>query len=169
MNIQYRQARLEELPIAYHLLKVAARRLSSMNVDQWQYWLEPPAYKINWLEAGFSNNEYYFILDEKDIIGMYRLSNEDLDYWGEQSVNARYIHSLIVLPSYSGQGIGSQAVAHIESLCTREGIFLLRLDCHAGNHALCAYYERLGFKKVGEVDMPHSLNNLYEKKLASNA
>lgn len=40
---------------------------------------------------------------------------------------------------------------------------LLRPDCIASNQRLCAYYESMGFIKKVAKQMPHSLNNLYEK------
>lgn len=86
-------------------------------------------------------------------------------YWGKQEVVARYIHSLVVAPNYKGQNIGMLNMRKIEQLVVKEVIQLLRLDCIASNTWLCNYYESLGFIKKGEKQMPHSMNNLYEKSL----
>lgn len=152
------------MSIALELLKTAAVRLADKGVDQWGHWLNPPPDKTEWLETGFLQGAY-FILDKEQIIGMYRITTEDLEYWGVQEAKAMYLHSLVVLPKYAGKGIGSNTVQHVQKLAIKGVMEFLRLDCHAGNKALCAYYENQGFQKVGQKQMPHSLNNLYEKKL----
>jgi ribosomal protein S18 acetylase RimI-like enzyme len=94
---------------------------------------------------------------------MFRLLVEDELYWGKQPVTARYVHSFVVEKQFAGQQIGSKILAQLEHHLIENDIFRFRLDCNASNPALCAYYEKHGFKKVGEKQLPHSLNNLYEK------
>lgn len=160
-----RQAGISETAIALSLLKSAATTLQQKGIDQWSIWLDPPAEKISWVEAGFDKGEFYFILIEDRIMGMYRLLTEDELYWGPQDVKAWYVHSLVVLPEFSGQQIGKQVLAQLIKEATARGVPLFRLDCNAANKALCTYYENLGFKQVGVKQMPHSLNNLYEMTL----
>jgi GNAT superfamily N-acetyltransferase len=154
-----------ELPTALHLLQLAAQRLADKLVDQWAYWLDPPPYKAQWLKEGFEKGYYYFLRYEGEVIAMYRLSDIDLEYWGPRKEVSYYVHSLVVHPNYVGQGLGTFMVEQLEEEARAKGVPLLRLDCHAGNQRLCQYYEALGFEKVGEKLMPHSLNNLYEKNL----
>jgi len=161
-DVKHRQARPEEINSAYELLKIAALRLQAAGVSQWAYWLDPPKYKRVWLQRGFENEEYYFLDYQDKVIGMYRLSDTDIDYWGAQTVEARYIHSLVVLPNYAGQGLGESVIQKVIADMKEANVYKLRLDCHAGNKKLCLYYKQLGFQKVGEKQMPHSLNNLYE-------
>lgn len=160
-----RQARPGETSIALALLKSAATTLQQKGIDQWKIWLNPSADKISWVEAGFAHGEFYFILIEDRIAGMYRLLTEDELYWGPQEVNAWYIHSLVVLREFSGQQIGKRVLEQLIGEAKNHGIPLFRLDCNAANKALCAYYENLGFKQVGVKQMPHSLNCLYELQL----
>jgi GNAT superfamily N-acetyltransferase len=96
---------------------------------------------------------------------MFRLSEEDLLYWGHQEERAGYIHSLTVRKSFAGQDLGKVIMQFVEQFLQGKGMSLLRLDCNAANQWLCSYYERAGFVKVGEKQVPHGLNNLYEKKL----
>lgn len=161
-----RQAGLSEIATALYLLKSAATTLQQKGIDQWKIWLDPPAEKISWVEAGFAHGEFYFILIEDRIAGMYRLLNKDELYWGPQAVNAWYIHSLVVLQEFSGQQIGKRVLEQLIGEARTRGIPFFRLDCNAANKALCAYYESLGFKQVGVKQMPHSLNNLYEMALS---
>lgn len=165
MHYTTRLASPNETTIALSLLKSAASILQQKGIDQWKIWLDPPSEKISWVEAGFANGEFYFILIGDRIVGMYRLLTEDELYWGPQDVKAWYVHSLVVLPGFSGQHIGKRVLEQLIKEATNRGIPLFRLDCNAANKALCAYYENIGFKQVGVKQMPHSLNNLYEMKL----
>lgn len=168
MNFTFRQAQIDETKTALALLKSAAKTLQSKNIDQWTFWLDPTHEKIKWIEDGFANNEFFFIVSNEQIIGMFRLLNNDSLYWGTQNDNARYIHSLVIDEKFSGNQIGKSVVDKITLDTINNGIFILRLDCNASNDKLCQYYEKQGFTKVGEIQMPHSLNNLYEKQLLTD-
>lgn len=166
MKLLFRKAKLSEIDTALLLLKQAASFLQSKKVNQWDFWLQPPADKINWVKEGFKNGEYYFVENETTkLIGMYRLLAEDELYWGKQELDAYYIHSFVVKQEFSGMQFGSKILAKIECELIKKGVLKLRLDCKASNPALCTYYEEKGFMKVGQKKMPHSLNYLYEKKL----
>jgi RimJ/RimL family protein N-acetyltransferase len=166
MNFNFIKAKKEEINIAFTLLKEAAQRLETQNIHYWSFWLNPPKEKINWIEEGFENQEFYFVKNEQQtIIGMFGLMSKDVLYWGEKNDNARYIHSFVTQNQFAGKKIGHQIINQIETNIKQENISILRLDCNAHNQNLCQYYENLGFKKVGEKQMPLSLNNLYEKNL----
>ena len=165
MNFTTRLADSSELKVAFELLKHAAERLNDKGLKQWRYWMDPPQEKIAWVEEGFKNGEFHFILIDNQIAGMFRLLNEDELYWGIQVYSARYIHSLVVKTIYSGKGIGEQVVLKVVQDCKKLNVDYLRLDCDAQNKGLCNYYEQQGFQKVGQKQMPLSLNNLYELKV----
>lgn len=166
MKLIYKKAKTTEIDTAFTLFSKAAESLAEKKIDQWSYWLNPPADKIKWVKDGFKNNEFYFVRNEQSqLIGMYRLMKADLLYWGKQEKKARYIHSLVVLKEFSGKNIGFKIIEKIEQEMLTDCISLLRLDCNATNERLCQYYIDLGFVKVGEKQMPLSLNNLYEKEL----
>lgn len=162
MKFSYRIADSQEIEIAFQLLKHAANRLKLKGVNQWQYWLNPIPEKIKWIEDGFENNEFNFILDGESIIGMFRLLDKDELYWGVKDDCSNYLHSLVIIDDYVGLNIGRDILIQVIENSKKQGVSFFRLDCNASNPKLCRFYENIGFKKVGEVDMPHSLNNLYQ-------
>lgn len=167
MQLRFRLMTVYEQDLALSLLKSAAQRLKDKGIDQWSHWLNPDQNKIDWVKEGFDLNQFYAVENlDQELVGMVRLLKEDLLYWGVQSDEARYIHSLVVKSEYSNQNLGSIILSEVAKRVRAEGITLLRLDCNAANKWLCSYYEKQGFTKAGEVQMSHSLNNLYEKKLA---
>ncbi|MCU0445511.1 MAG: GNAT family N-acetyltransferase [Microscillaceae bacterium] len=165
MYLTYYLATSEQLPLILDLLKQASIWLQSQELKQWAFWQNPPADKIAWLQQGLDAQEFYLVKAENDIAGMYRLMTEDELYWGKQTQAAAYVHSLVVKKEFAGQKLGAKILQAIENQLIKRSIPRLRLDCVAENLALCAYYEKQGFVKVGQKQMPHSLNNLYEKTL----
>ncbi len=161
-----RKACKDEIPIALKLLRIAATRLKDQEVKQWHYWIDPPRERLQWLQDGFDNLEFYFLVRDSRIIAMYRLMNEDLKYWGKQEKPAYYVHSLVVHPDFKGERLGVAILDHIQKLAINNNIALLRLDCDASNKALCKYYLHYGFQEVGKVTMPLSINALFEKHIS---
>lgn len=167
MELSYRQAEASEIETVLALLKEAAEAIRKKGLDQWRTWLAPGDDQIHWIEEGLTNREFYFASQDGKLAGMFRLSEEDIRYWGKQERPAGYIHSLVVRKEFAGQELGQVMMRYVEQYLMEKGINLLRLDCNAANQWLCAYYENTGFIKVGQKQMPHSLNNLYEKELKS--
>lgn len=157
-----------DLPEVLAMFKTAAERISKMNVDHWQYWKNPPQEKIEWVKEGIKNHEYFFVLNEENIkIGMLRILDEDLLYWGKQNETAKYVHSLVVKDEFTGKNLAKEILDKVETLAQKDDCKYLRLDCDSKNQKLCNFYENLGFKKVGEKELPLSIYNLYERKLSS--
>jgi GNAT superfamily N-acetyltransferase len=166
MKFTVRPAAPTELVIILSLLKEAAQKLAHKGVDQWGVWLMPTADKIEWIKEGFDNGEFNIVEDTNGVVaGMFRLSYTDVLYWGENNDVAAYVHSLTVTKEFAGHKLGEFILSYIEQHLKGNNIYTFRLDCNAGNKWLCNYYESQGFVKVGEKQMPHALNNLYQKQL----
>lgn len=166
MNFKLRLGKSVEIQKAFDLLKSASRSLEKKNIKQWDYWQNPPLDKIKWVEKGFLNNEFYFIENNAgEVMGMVRILEKDLNYWGEMNDKSKYIHSLVIHEAFSGHKLGTYIVNRIESTAREENFNYLRLDCDATNGKLCSYYENQGFIKVGQKQLPLGTYNLYQKKL----
>jgi GNAT superfamily N-acetyltransferase len=83
-------------------------------------------------------------------VGTFQLHWEDALIWGEQPPTAGYIHQLAIAQAYHGQDLGAQIIEWVSKEVAAQKRQLLRLDCPAVNKKLCQYYERLGFKLVGQ-------------------
>ncbi|SDZ87639.1 GNAT family N-acetyltransferase [Psychroflexus halocasei] len=152
------------------MFKTAAERISKMNVDHWQYWKNPPQEKVEWVKDGIKNQEYFFVLNEKNNkIGMLRILDEDLLYWGKQDKKSKYVHSLIVKDEFAGNNLAEKILDEVEILAHKNACKYLRLDCDSKNQKLCAFYENLGFQKVGAKELPLSIYNLYEREVTKSS
>lgn len=78
---------------------------------------------------------------------------EDPLFWPDYPVGeAVYIHKLAVRRAYAGQGAPTALVDHAATLALTQGRWRLRLDCDI---PLAGFYEKLGFRKVDEIDVRH--------------
>ncbi|SDH04123.1 GNAT family N-acetyltransferase [Psychroflexus sediminis] len=167
MQLTFTPIHKEDLEDVISMFQAAADKISRMNIDHWQYWKNPPLEKINWVKEGIENKEYFFVQNaDEEVLGMVRILDEDLLYWGKQDEKARYIHSLLVKEEYNGKGLGIQILNTIAEEAKAQDCKYLRLDADSTNPKLCRYYEKQGFQKVGIKKLPISTYNLYEKALA---
>ena len=166
MRFLLENAKSSDLKIAVELLQSAASTLAKKNISQWDYWMNPTQEKIIWLEEGFKRKEFYFIKTSiGKLIGMVRIMNKDLIYWGEMNDKAIYVHSLIIKEEFKGREIGQKVIDKIKEKAKKKDISLIRLDCDNSNKKLCKYYENIGFQKVGEKELKLGKYNLYQKCL----
>ena len=64
-----------------------------------------------------------------------------------------WIYSVAVHPDHRKQDIGSQLVAHAERALTRRGCMKIHRQIVAGNEAVAAFYESLGYAVEPRVSM----------------
>ena len=110
----------------------------------------------------------YVVFINDELVATFGLGWEDERIWGTQANSAGYVHRLAVKKNQHGHNIGGQIIEWIGTEVARHGHSYLRLDCDARNPKLCSYYEKHGFKKVGEKLIPSFKDyfaNLYEKPL----
>jgi GNAT superfamily N-acetyltransferase len=164
-KLDIRLANEYEIDKALSLLQGAALWLKDKRIDYWQNWINPSDLYINWIREGFESNQFYFVLSDLKVIGMFRLQWSDDKFWGVQDHNAGYIHSFTTDRLYPGQGLGQQILTLIEDLCKKNNKKYLRLDCGVHIDKLCKYYENFGFVSVREVSVHNYQLRLYEKEL----
>ncbi len=103
MELSHRKATPGQFETGLGMLRGAAEAIRAKGYDQWSIWLNPNKEKIQWVKEGFANGEFYLVENKQEqIIGMYRLSFEDLLYWGKMPDRAAYIHSLVVKKEFQG-------------------------------------------------------------------
>ncbi len=60
-----------------------------------------------------------------------------------------YVDLLLTSRRHAGRGIGARLLSHAHELAVRQGVSLIRLDCHrAPDESLIRYYERNGFVRA---------------------
>lgn len=75
------------------------------------------------------------------------------------------VHRLCINPVFQGKGFGMITMQLIENTLRSNGIESIRLDAFSQNPIALRMYEKLGYKKVGEVTWRKGLFYLLEKNL----
>lgn len=164
LEISLRKAGKTEYNTALLLLKEAAEWLKLKGVDYWQVWHYPPDNYLLWIKEGFENAQFYFLIVNSQIAGMLRLMDEDEMFWGKRADKAGYIHSFTVMRKFAGMGLGHWMLEQTSKHLIEEGKNFLRLDCGSNIEGLCLYYEKEGFRKVGETEFLGERLSLYERE-----
>jgi GNAT superfamily N-acetyltransferase len=88
-----------------------------------------------------------------EIAGVMILLPADPHFWPDDAPGeALYLHKLAVRRAYAGMGLPAMLMDYTEGLARAQGRRFLRLDC---DPPLAAFYERLGFHRVDEIDVHH--------------
>ena len=144
MHINLKQIEIKELKLVLDMFKDAAIQISKKNIDHWQYWKNPPPEKVKWVKDGLNLKQFFFIVsDNKKIMGMVRVLNKDLLYWGDNEDRACYIHSLTIKEKFNGLGLGAAVLNEIVSV----NCDYLRLDCDKKSPTLF-YYVNLASERL---------------------
>ncbi|MFZ5974724.1 MAG: GNAT family N-acetyltransferase [Bacillota bacterium] len=167
MAFSIRTARYDELPQALGLLKEASQWLKSEGIDYWQDWQNPPDSFIEWVKKGLMQSQFYFFHINNNLCGMFRLQYEDTLFWGLRRERAGYLHSFTVKRGLHGMGLGHWLIEQIKQILSKNGIYILRLDCSSNIEGLCRYYKNEGFVEVGEAELFSERYTLYETRWSS--
>jgi ribosomal protein S18 acetylase RimI-like enzyme len=127
---------------------------------------EGDGFSEKWVRNNVSEKEVYVVELEGTPAGTFSFELDDERHWGPQEPIAGYVHGLSVRKGSNGRGLGNFMLdwcAHKVSGLNRR---FIRLDCAVHNAKLCAYYESLGFIRVGLYPEPEPdgyVWSLYEK------
>lgn len=160
----FRKAVKSDLADICAVYRAAIRYLDDQGIDQWDD-IYPSAKEI--LED-IENNEMYLGVTDGIACAFTLNTKHDSEYdsgaW--QYPNAHYcvIHRLCVNPASQGNGIGTEAMCYIENL-QKNKFEAIRLDAFSQNPTALHLYEKLGYRRAGEVRFRKGSFYLYEKKL----
>jgi ribosomal protein S18 acetylase RimI-like enzyme len=115
-------------------------------------------------------NQLHKIVFDNNIVSLFVLNKEyDEAYsnglWEYEGDNFMVLHRLCVNTEYQNKGFGTRTMACIEEYLKNTGVESIRLDTFSKNQAALRLYNKLGYKKTGEVNWRKGLFYLLEKKL----
>ncbi|WP_424535339.1 GNAT family N-acetyltransferase [Sphaerisporangium viridialbum] len=178
-SLTLRNATPDDLPGVLALLAETAGWLHGRGIRQWPV-AGFPAARIEPLIAEGT----LWVLDDEDDRGT--LAGETLsapaatlalddhadpEFWrrGDHPETGLYVHKLAVGRGYSGQGLGETLLDWAALRVAAAGRRWLRLDCSKDNLGLQGYYQKLGFRHVRTVDLPHRASGALFQRAADLA
>lgn len=101
-------------------------------------------------------------------LGFFALERDPSPWWPKGDVGALYLSAIVVAPAARGLGVGGRIVEWCSERAVGARLQALRLDCHASNAWLRAYYEGFGFVQKEIVEQhPGYFGCLYELETMS--
>lgn len=151
-----RQATTQDLPTVFGVLNDAALWLDERGIRQWPTYFDRRGWRGERIGGYVDAGWVWIASDPRGAIAVITLSPEaDPDFahgWPDGPDDALYIYRMATVRRARGNDIGARLVTWASDRAAHDGHRWLRLDCFRTNTQLHAYYERLGFRRVGTVE-----------------
>src|SRR5450432_2822984 len=134
-------ASAEETHAVIAILTEAACWLDSRGLPSWS----PDSLQVV-MTAAVSRGEVYLARIDDQPVGTISVQWSDPALWGQQPDDAGYVHKLAIVRAAAGQHIGAEMLKWGEGLIAEHGRPYARLDCHAENPTINAFYEAAGYQ-----------------------
>jgi ribosomal protein S18 acetylase RimI-like enzyme len=123
---------------------------------------EGDGFSEKWVLNNVTQRDVYVVEQDGEFVGTFALDFGEDSHWGPQEPIAGYVHGLCVRNGFNGLGLGSFMLDWCANKVSSMNRRFVRLDCDVQNAKLCAYYESLGFIRVG-LKSDGYVWSLYEK------
>jgi len=162
----FRAATRDDFDEIVALFAAAIKHMDTLGIPQWDEIY--PSREV--LFDDLARGELYVGLLGGAIACAFTLSPRcDPEYaygdWQYPDLRFSVIHRLCVHPAFQNRRVAQRAMRFIESTFLCSGIQAVRLDAFSLNPYALRLYERLGYRKTGEVTFRKGVFYLYEKKL----
>lgn len=166
MNLNFRKAKIEDLPQILLLYKAVVENMIASGINQWSD--EYPNKDV--LSADITKNELIVALLNDKIVSAFVMNEfADEDYykadWQYPDLRWCVVHRLCVSPECHRQGIATAVMQYVEDTAKVQGYGSIHLDTFSGNPKALSLYHKLGFTDVGEAYWVRGRFIIMEKKL----
>lgn len=166
--IEIRQATDRDEAALYEILDDAVRHKQEHGDQSWQ-----PGFSRDGVKWLIGLGTTYLVAVDGQPAGTFGLpweDHQDKEAWeGFDTSEAGYVHRMAVSGRFRGQELGKHILDWADGQVRERGRKYLRLDCNPENKGLCAYYEGLGFVRMGthhfepRADLPAYTAALYQR------
>lgn len=166
MELEFRRAGTDDLDALVALYGAAAQDMRGKGIDQWDEYYPDREILIEDVESG----DMTLGLLDGQLACAYVVNREyepeyELGAWEHTEGDFCVLHRLCVNPEMQGRGLARQAMARMEKNERDQGFDSVRLDVFSQNLHAQRLYERLGYRRTGEVRFRKGIFYLMEKKL----
>lgn len=166
MELEFRTATIDDLDALVALYGAAAQDMFRQGVDQWDE--RYPDREI--LAEDAESGDMTLGLLDGALACAYVVNREfdpeyELGAWEQTEGDFCVLHRLCVHPRMQGRGLARQAMARMEAEARAKGFDSVRLDVFSKNPHAQRLYEKLGYKRTGEVRFRKGIFYLMEKGL----
>ena len=166
MEMEFRPATINDLDALVRLYGAATQDMFRQGIDQWDE--RYPDREI--LAEDAESGDMTLGLPDGALACAWVVNREydpeyELGAWEHTEGDFCVLHRLCVNPAMQGRGLARQAMARMEKNALEQGFDSVRLDVFSQNLHAQRLYERLGYKRTGEVRFRKGIFYLMEKGL----
>lgn len=166
--MRIRSGDLTDLPALMAMFDEAvAWMVARGNTVQWgsEPWSSEPR-KVDAVRAKVERGDLWIAEVDAAPAGAMITSATPSDYIEPAAEPELYVNLLLTSRRFAGHGIGARLLSHARALATRQGVSLMRVDCHRGpDESLIRYYERNGFVRSRPFTVGEWPGELLEQRL----
>ena len=166
MELEFRRAGTDDLDALVALYGAAAQDMLRQGIDQWDEYYPDREILTEDVESG---DMTLGLLDGEPACAWVVNREYEPEYvsgaWEHTRGDFCVLHRLCVNPELQGRGLARQAMARMEKNALDKGFDSVRLDVFSQNLHAQRLYERLGYKRTGEVRFRKGIFYLMEKGL----
>lgn len=163
-----RQARIQHIPEAVALVRLAIEEMQRQGIDQWDDVYPTETMLRNDIDRG----EMYLLDEDGVAAGIVTLNNvqspEYSEIQWEFSGRILVVHRLAVHPEFRRQKVASRLMAFAEQDFAYGEYDAIRLDAFQKNPAAVALYERRGYRNAGSVTFRKGRFSCFEKRIGGS-
>ena len=159
-----RVAVLADFDDVWDVFQCATRQMCTLRIFQWDD-IYPSQKDIR---DDIENGHMYLLTEGDAVLSVVTLNTQQDEVYQTaawEGQNPAVIHRLCVHPRFWNKGAGRQTMVFAEQQLMNSGFDSVRLDAFSQNPSALALYERMGYKRKGEVRFRKGLFYLYEKLL----
>ena len=166
MELEFRRAGTDDLDALVALYGAAAQDMREKGIDQWDEYYPDREILAEDVESGDMTLGFL----DGQLACAYVVNREyepeyELGAWEHTEGDFCVLHRLCVNPEMQGRGLARQAMARMEKNARDQGFDSVRLDVFSQNLHAQRLYEKLGYRRTGEVRFRKGIFYLMEKKL----
>lgn len=166
MEMEFRPATIDDLDALVALYGAATQDMLRQGIDQWDEYYPDREILTEDVESG---DMTLGLLDGEPACAWVVNRAYEPEYvsgaWEHTGGDFCVLHRLCVNPELQGRGLARQAMARMEKNALDKGFDSVRLDVFSQNLHAQRLYERLGYKRTGEVRLRKGIFYLMEKGL----
>ena len=166
MEMEFRTATPDDLDALVSLYGAATQDMLRQGIDQWDEYYPDREILTEDVESG---DMTLGLLDGEPACAWVVNREYEPEYvsgaWEHTGGDFCVLHRLCVNPELQGRGLAQQAMARMEKNALDKGFDSVRLDVFSQNLHAQRLYERLGYKRTGEVRFRKGIFYLMEKGL----
>ena len=166
MEMEFRTATIDDLDALVALYGAATQDMLRQGIDQWDEYYPDREILTEDVESG---DMTLGLLDGEPACAWVVNREYEPEYvsgaWEHTRGDFCVLHRLCVNPELQGRGLARQAMARMEKNALDKGFDSVRLDVFSQNLHAQRLYERLGYKRTGEVRFRKGIFYLMEKGL----